>query len=48
MLRRLAEPAVERAQVQRRFGAGGVEVGYGRDANGDHRFEVSDNGVGFD
>ena len=25
-----------------------VEVGYGRDANGDHRFEVSDNGVGFD
>ena len=25
-----------------------IEVGYGRDANGDHRFEVSDNGVGFD
>ena len=25
-----------------------IEVGYGRDSNGDHRFEVSDNGVGFD
>ncbi|MEF9978752.1 MAG: ATP-binding protein [Thermomonas sp.] len=25
-----------------------IEVGYGRDANGDHRFEVKDNGVGFD
>jgi len=25
-----------------------IEVSYGRDANGDHRFEVSDNGVGFD
>ena len=25
-----------------------VEVGYGRDSNGDHRFEVKDNGVGFD
>ena len=25
-----------------------IEVGYGRDSNGDHRFEVKDNGVGFD
>jgi PAS domain S-box-containing protein len=25
-----------------------IEVDYARDANGDHRFEVADNGVGFD